>query len=260
MVRSHEGVAIGVGLGPRNQITEEQRQTVLDAAAVLQLRRSEVAAQLAGGDLPGAQVVARGLPGVASYMFEAAPTWRELHSVRPAITATQLRVSIPGNRTVTAAGLKMVSVFDADAVDLEARMVLANEQPGTYFLSVAPVQMKIVDRSYVLLQGPFIDGASTLMAASSPACLDAAWRYWETITACAFPVEDGVSLLGDLTRRQRQVVALMASGAADEAIAEALQVSLRTVRADVAALLQALGVRTRFAAGIRLQLWPDAID
>jgi hypothetical protein len=32
---------------------------------------------------------------------------------------------------------------------------------------------------------------------------------------------------------------------------------VRTVRADVAALLDVLGVRTRFAAGVRLQLWPE---
>ena len=40
-------------------------------------------------------------------------------------------------------------------------------------------------------------------------------------------------------------------------IAAALDVSVRTVRSDVAAILDALNVRTRFAAGMRLQLWSD---
>ena len=71
---------------------------------------------------------------------------------------------------------------------------------------------------------------------------------------------DGVSTLGDLTPRQRQVVALMATGTGDEAIAASLGVSVRTVRSDIAALLDVLGVKTRFAAGVRLQLWSGQED
>jgi DNA-binding NarL/FixJ family response regulator len=62
---------------------------------------------------------------------------------------------------------------------------------------------------------------------------------------------------GDLTPRQGQVVALMASGANDDAIAAALGVSVRTVRSDVAGILDALGVQSRFAAGVRLQFWSE---
>ena len=129
-----------------------------------------------------------------------------------------------------------------------------------YRFSVAPVQMKIVDRRYVLLQGPVIDGEPSVMAVSSGPCLEAAWRYWHASLGSSFPALEGVGTLSDLTARQRQVVALMATGIGDEAIAASLEVSVRTVRSDVAALLDLLGVKTRFAAGIRLQLWSGSWD
>ena len=250
----------GGGLGPRHGIPEAARQAVLDAAAVLQVRRSETAALLAQRPLPDAEIAAHGYDRVNPWLLEAATGWRELLSVRPAGLAAQLRGSLPNNRALVQHGLRMVSIFDVDGLEPEARVLLANEPAGTYLLSVAPVQMKIVDRRFVLLQGPVIDGEGTVMAVSSARCLDAAWRYWEAAINTSFPAGDGMNTLGDLTPRQRQVVALMSAGLGDEAIAESLGVSVRTLRSDVAVLLDALGVRTRFAAGIRLQLWSGLAD
>jgi DNA-binding CsgD family transcriptional regulator len=260
MTNGSDEPTVGVGLGPRNRIPEAARQAVLDAAAVLQVRRSEVASAVARGEVPGVVVVGRGIEGVNRWMEEASAGWRELLSVRPAATTTQLRVSLPHNRALVAGGLRMVSIFDADGIGLDARVLLAGEQVGNYLFGVAPVQMKIVDRRSVLLQGPVVDDEPTVMAVSTTPCLEAAWRYWEAAVASSFPADDGVPTLGDLTPRQRQVVALLASGIGDEAIASALGVSVRTIRSDVAGLLDALGVRSRFAAAVRLQLWAGQED
>ncbi len=46
------------------------------------------------------------------------------------------------------------------------------------------------------------------------------------------------------------ILALLAAGAKDEAIARHLRLSLRTVRRRVAALMDQLGASTRFQAGI----------
>lgn len=258
MENSADGSAAGVGgVGPRHCIPETDRQAVLDAAAVLQVRRSETAALAARRKLPGVEIVGGGLDSVNRWMHEASAEWRELLSMRPAGTAARLRGSLPNNRVQLKRGLKMVSIFDVYGLEPYARVLLANEPIGTYLLSVAPVQMKIVDRQFVLLQGPVIDGETTVMAVSSARCLDAAWRYWEAAVNTSFPAGDGMNTLGELTPRQRQVVALMSAGLGDEAIADSLGVSVRTVRSEVAVLLDALGVRTRFAAGIRLQLWTD---
>ncbi|WP_395656849.1 response regulator transcription factor [Nocardioides sp.] len=247
---------VGVGLGPRNRIREDERQRVLDAAARLQLHRSELAAAVARGE-QSALLVARGADGVNRWMFAEIPQWRELHSIRPAATATQLRVSLPTNRAHVARGLKMVSIFAADGLDVEARLLLAHEEKGEYLLSVAPVQMKIVDRKSVLLDGPMLGDEVTILRVTAPPVLEAAWRYWDAAVACALPPDDGLGRFGEITPRQHQVVALLANGANDDAIAAALDVSVRTVRSDVAAILDALNVRTRFAAGMRLQLWSD---
>lgn len=261
MERRADRTAAGVdGVGARHCIPEADRQAVLDAAALLQVRRSETAALVAEGDVPGVEVVGGGLDSVNRWMVEASTEWRELLSMRPAGTAAQLRGSLPNNRAQLKRGLKMVSIFDVYGLEPGARVLLANEPVGTYLLSVAPVQMKIVDRQFVLLQGPVVDGEGTVMAVSSPRCLDAAWRYWEAAINTSFPAGDGMNTLGDLTPRQRQVVALMSAGLGDEAIADSLGVSVRTLRSDVAVLLDALGVRTRFAAGIRLQLWSGLAD
>jgi DNA-binding NarL/FixJ family response regulator len=120
--------------------------------------------------------------------------------------------------------------------------------------------MNLVDRRFLLLHGPFFDGEPSLMEVSAPECLDAAWRYWNAAVASSYPAnEDEAGELDSLsiTPRQRQVAALLAVDTRDEAIAETLGVSVRTVRSDVAHLMEALGVRSRFAAGVRFR---DAAD
>jgi DNA-binding CsgD family transcriptional regulator len=243
------------GLTGRTRVSEDARQAVLDAAALLQVRRTEAAALAAGGGSAEVELVGRGINRINRWIREVSETWRDLLSVRPVTSAEDMRRSLPNNRAQVERGMHMVSVFDLHATDLEARILLANETVGTYLLSFAPVQMKIVDRTFVLLQGPVVDGEPTVISVRSAPCLDAAWRYWDAVMEVAAPVHESVASLAGLTPRQHQVIALMASGAGDEAIAAGLGVSVRTVRSDVAAVLDALGVRTRFAAGTRLQLW-----
>jgi DNA-binding CsgD family transcriptional regulator len=248
------------GLSSRPLIDESQKQVVLDAAAALQVRRSEVAAALARGPVPDAEIIADGhdhatLNGRLTAQFDR---WQELLSVRTWATVENLRFSLPNNRMLLDRGLRMSSIFDAHGVGLGALLLLANEPVGGYLVSFAPVTMKIVNRNSVMLQGPETeDGAHTVMTVRSAACLEAAWRYWEAVRRYAVPAGDRIGVLSDLTPRQRQVVALMADGLGDDAIATAIGVSTRTVRSDIAALLDLLGVRTRFAAGVRLRLWPD---
>lgn len=248
------GEQVGVGLGPRSRIREASRQAALDAAAALQVRRSEIAASLEGGDRRGAKVVARTSAGVNEWMREDCRTWRELMSVRPAATVAQVRVSLPQNRARVTDGLQMLSLFDHDGCDPVARLLVASEPSGGYLFGVGPVQMKIVDRRRVLLQGPFLDDDPTLMAVTDRDCLAAAWRYWHAAVAASFPAEEvAVGGLGELTPRQRQVIALLAADTRDEGIAETLGVSVRTVRSDLAELMETLGVRSRFAAGVRVK-------
>ncbi|GAA1157120.1 helix-turn-helix transcriptional regulator [Nocardioides aquiterrae] len=246
---------------PRQLLTPGAKQRVLDASARLQVRRSEVAATLVRGPVADAEIVAAGStnPELYQSLWGHSDSWREMHSIRSSATVEQLRVSLPNNRRLLERGMRMESVFDAGGLGVGALLLLANESAADYLVSFAPLEMKIIDRRYVMLQGPTLpDGVETVMAVRSPACLEAAWRYWEVVREHAVPAAEWAGTSVDLTRRQRQVVALMSTGLGDDAIADTLGVSVRTVRADIAALLDLLGVRTRFAAGVRLQLWPDA--
>ncbi|WP_296601618.1 helix-turn-helix transcriptional regulator [Nocardioides sp.] len=249
---------VGFTHGPRSRITEERRQAALDAAAVLQLRRSEIAACLARGEPCEAEVVARTLAGAQLWIRDEIRAWRELLTVRPSGTLPHLRVSLPYNREVIANGLRMISLWDWDGLKPEARRLLAGERVGRYLFGVGPVQMNIVDRRFVVLQGPFLDGEPTVMAVTAPDCVAAAWQYWHAAVASSYPAdEDEAVELEGLTPRQRQIAALLAVDTRDEAIAETLGVSVRTVRADVAQLMAALGVRSRFAAGTRFREMVD---
>jgi DNA-binding CsgD family transcriptional regulator len=242
-----------LGSGPRYRVPHEVLHAVIDTAAVLQVRRSEVAAALVRGQACNARVVARGLSGINDWMREDIKAWRDLLSVRPAATVAELRVSVPYNRWLVERGLGMVSLFDWHGLDPASRQLIAGERLGEYRFGVGPVQMKIVDRRYVLLQGPFVEGEMTLMAVTAADCLEAAWRYWHAALAASYPAAEELHDLGQLTQRQRQVAALLAEDARDEVIAEVLGVSVRTVRSDLAHLMEVLGVRSRFAAGARFR-------
>ena len=249
-----QSLPVGIGLGPATRMSPGSVQAVLDAAALLQMRRSEAAALAERGELTDGRIVTVGLAATQEWLRDEGDNWRENLSVRPSATVTQLRASLPINRAKVAAGARMVSVFDYTGLDTVARLLLANEPLGDYLFGRAPVQMKIIDRRFVVLEGPIIEGGMSLMTVHQGPCLDAAWRYWDAVIASCVPPEEvpGPSVLSP---RQLQVVALLMSDLGDDAIAASLGVSVRTVRSDVAAILQAVGVKSRFAAGARLQLW-----
>lgn len=243
---------VGVGLGPRDHIPPARRHAAKDAAALLEVRRIELATRIQHEPVPGAELRVLGLDGINDWLRDVIPTWREMLSIRPAVTSENLRISLPQNRRFVGNGLKMTSLIHTDGIRPDARVLIANETLGHYVFGVGPVQMKIADRRLLLLEGPVVDDDETLLLVTSGPCLDAAWRYWEAALESSYPARGSVPAPANLTPRQHQIVALLSNDLGDEAIAEAIGVSVRTVRADVAAILSALGVRSRFAAGMRL--------
>jgi DNA-binding CsgD family transcriptional regulator len=244
----------GVGFESRVPISSADRQAVMDAAAVLQLRRAELAAAVAEGPVPGVEIAARGGSiGINRWMFREFHTWRQLLSTRPTGLPEHLRLSLPNNRIGVVNGLRMISVYDHNGLPDATRTLLAAERHGTYLISVCTVQMNIVDRRFALLYGPDIDGEATVMAVSDPGCLAAAWTYWHRVMSSAYPMADTPAVVGaQLSNRQRQIMALLAIDANDGSIAAALGVSVRTVRSDIAEVMRVLGVRSRFSIGARL--------
>ena len=238
---------------PHSTFGETLRQTVLDAAAVLQVRRGELAARLARGPLPTAEVLGTST-AVDQWLVDRRSDWRELLLVEPSATAAQLRTSLPRHRQVVTAGARMVSLYDHDGVDEGGRLLLAAETLGSHKLAICPVRMRILNRRSVLLPGPDVGGEPSVMQVTAGPCIEAAWAYWEAALGSAVPT-DTADVIGDLTARQRLIMSLLASDLGDDAIAAALEVSVRTVRSDIAAVMDKMGVRSRFAAGHRLRVW-----
>lgn len=236
---------------PRTRFAPMQRTAVLDAGMALWAARSTLCQSLVDGTARDCHIGAVG-EEVNPWLLEESARWRHLLSVRPTATAAQLRLSLPNNREMVRRGLEMVSVFDYERLDEECRQLIVDEPVGDYLFAVAEIQMKVIDHQHVLLEGPTVDGDYSVMVASSPRVLELALRYWNAVLSSAF--ECGQERAGDprLSDRQRQIVALMQTGMTDDAMARHLEVSVRTVRSDVAQILAALEVRSRFSAGFRL--------
>jgi len=228
------------------------RQPILDAVIALQGLRLAASTALAaanGQEVGEARIMARG-QRVPAWMMRRTLTARHLLSTRPRTTAQQLRESIPVNNRCLHNGLSMVSIFDRDGTKPAARRILANETEGVYFLSYAPVQMRLVDHREVYLQGPLIGGEGSIMCLTSVRVLEAAHRYWQAVLHLAEPCRPESDLLPSLSARQQQIMELLRQGMADARVAQMLGVSTRTVRYEVAAVMTELGARSRFAAGL----------
>ncbi|MFD7307278.1 hypothetical protein [Promicromonospora sp. NPDC059942] len=235
------------------RLSWQRNQRVFEALARLEIERSRVASLVERNRPVAARVFGRGTRGINETMARAAGTWRTLESVRHSGTVQQLATSLPNNAHFVEHGLRMVSVWNHSGVDPEARLMLSGEDPALYYFGFAPVQMKIIDGTSVLLDGPSLRGDRTVIEVRDDACLRAARSYWDAVVATMYPCDAETAALVDLSVRQRRIVTLMITSSSDDQIARKLGVSVRTVRADIAAVLDLLDAPTRFVAGLRLR-------
>jgi DNA-binding CsgD family transcriptional regulator/DNA-binding transcriptional ArsR family regulator len=118
------------------------------------------------------------------------------------------------------------------------RLRLADDQLAMVFLAGASA---MVGRALVVHPSPLLDAMVSLF--------ETLWRYAIPLPsydpAGAGPDSDGPSV------DEARLVALMAAGMTDAAVARHLGLSLRTVQRQVRALMGRLGTRTRFQAGLQ---------
>lgn len=119
--------------------------------------------------------------------------------------------------------------------------------------TTVPLHLNVVDRAVtVLALGPAPqrgERAEDVILHSSRLA-DCFARVFEHHWSTARPYEDGVAG-DDWSPREREVLALLAAGAKDEAIARRLGCSERTLRRLITGLVARLGADSRFAAGVR---------
>jgi DNA-binding CsgD family transcriptional regulator len=200
------------------------------------------------------RVVAVGLRTIRQEIPKIAEHSAELLSVGLRSSPASLLSNHRPNVALRERGVRMVSLFDYESADVDARQLLTSLTGTPYHFCRGSVQMKILDRRTVLLEGPTLGGERSLIAVTDPRVVGAAFAYWRAVLPTAVPAgatRGDLHTLG-LTDRQREVAGLMTADLADEAIAQLIGVCVRTVRADIAAIMRALNVRTRFGAGVQL--------
>ncbi|MCH1867549.1 hypothetical protein [Nocardioides sp. CFH 31398] len=230
---------------------------VLEAALRLSRARDAFAARYAAteGDDHG-RVVARG-EQLFDYVMAASFGWRELLATRTASPsgAAGILAGLRNNRRIIDTGTRMESVF-ADHGFGDDLPELLGGQPSESRLGFVPFEMKILDQHKVMLEGPQVGDERSLMIVEHPAVLAAARAYWQAARRAARPAaevaERGPAALAQFSARQRAVIALLTRDVADDRAAELLGISVRTLRAEVAAVKDRLGVGSRFAAGVAL--------
>lgn len=90
-------------------------------------------------------------------------------------------------------------------------------------------------------------GGAMLVRASAPLAMYR--EYFELLWARATPIGEPVAKAGALTPSQRDVLKLLAEGLERQEIAKRLNCHINTVDRHLAAIMEQLGVQTRFAAG-----------
>jgi DNA-binding CsgD family transcriptional regulator len=172
----------------------------------------------------------------------------EHHGLRPLSRETAIQ---PPSELV-ARGVEFRILYTAAALEEEHTYELAHATVAAGgSVRVAPqlpVTMVIVDARTALV--PLDETGDTgALLIRAPAIMGALCDLFDGHWRQAIPLREDHDGPEELTPGQQAVLQLLAAGLKDEAIARRLQMSARTVRRHVAALLHLLDVGTRFAAG-----------
>jgi sugar-specific transcriptional regulator TrmB/DNA-binding CsgD family transcriptional regulator len=175
----------------------------------------------------------------------------------------------PGEDDLLRRGVRLRAIYAPEAfdvpgaLDLLADSIAAGEEART---ADVPLKLAIADRAAAILPfaGGRSDSADSALVVYASTLLDALVRLFDLLWAAAVPIELGTLARGEspTTRApggdtgarpdafDERLLALLAAGLKDEAIARQLGVSLRTVHRRASALMAELGARTRFQAGV----------
>jgi DNA-binding NarL/FixJ family response regulator len=135
------------------------------------------------------------------------------------------------------------------------RIIRACAEAGeqTRLLPQVPMKMKLADQATALL--PLTPAGTAALVVKAPVIIAALREYFEMLWERAAPLTPpGPAAPADRpTPAQQAVLELMAVGLQDDVIARRAGISVTTVRRHIAAIMQRLGVSSRFAAGAAAQ-------
>ncbi|MEU6992295.1 helix-turn-helix transcriptional regulator [Streptomyces sp. NPDC046465] len=118
---------------------------------------------------------------------------------------------------------------------------------------VVPQRMVITDRECALLPLDPADSRKGALYITEPSIISALVGLFEQAWTLAEPLGAAASRDPDtgLSPTERQLLRLLASGLTDEAAGQRLGISVRTVRRQMASIMERLGATSRFEAGLK---------
>ncbi|MEV0271694.1 helix-turn-helix domain-containing protein [Hamadaea sp. NPDC050747] len=157
----------------------------------------------------------------------------------------------PGENDLLSRGVRLRGIYAPEALELPGalRLIRAAVDAGeeARVCDDVPLKLAISDRSAAILpftadRDAMVDSALVVYAST---LLDALIRLFDLLWNVAVPV-----FAADPAAPDSDLVALLAAGLKDEAVARQLGVSVRTVHRRTSELMERLGARTRFQAGL----------
>jgi DNA-binding NarL/FixJ family response regulator len=188
----------------------------------------------------------------ASLMNTARKDWMSLetpHTEMP-LTGDFAQPPLPA----FAGRVRCRAIYDTAMMDdLAGRRIVeacASAGEQARLLPKVAMKLKLADHTTALL--PLTPtGTAAALVIRAPVILTALRDYFELLWERATPLKGPrpATSKGVLTPAQQMVLELMAEGLHDEAIARRAQLSVTTVRRHITAIMDRLGVSSRFAAG-----------
>ncbi|GHF72310.1 hypothetical protein GCM10010218_62010 [Streptomyces mashuensis] len=238
-------------LAARQKRLEESRVAAAQLMAEYADQRS-VSGNLGGEQLVGLEEIRHRLTRLTREVRE------EVMAFSPdgAQTEENMAAARPLDRELLGRGVRMRTVY-LDSV--------RNSAPSTAYaqwltdlggqvrtVAALPTRLIIVDRATAVIPVNSEDSAARAVVLTGQGMLTALCALFEHVWAGARPL--GVAAPGrdehGLTGQESATVRLLAEGRTDDAIAKRLGVSQRTARRIATALMERLGARSRFEAGV----------
>ncbi|MEU2393702.1 helix-turn-helix transcriptional regulator [Streptomyces sp. NPDC007369] len=240
------------------ELVRQQQELARSKAAAAQVV-SEFAELRPNTEVDGAERLV-GMDAIQNRLEELAHGLdRECLAILPggALSEASLEASRPLDRRALARGIEMRSVYQDSARNDPATLAYARwltEQGGQVRTSpLLPPRLLVFDRTVAVV--PIDPGNSRLgaLCTSAPGIVASLITLFEQTWNSAVPLGADRPRPTDTqpTAPELELLRLLASGMTDEAASKRLGVSLRTVRRQMAALMERLHATSRFEAGLK---------
>ncbi|MEV4472295.1 helix-turn-helix domain-containing protein [Nonomuraea sp. NPDC049504] len=155
-----------------------------------------------------------------------------------------------------ARGVVVRGIYDVSALEVPGKLRLAQEAVAAgeqaRISPQVPMKLAIADRACAMLPLSTTESAhaDSAVIVHASMLVDALVALFEVLWRAALPLPSGSPAGGGDASPDPELFTLLAAGLKDEAVARQLGVSLRTVHRRVSELMELLGARTRFQAGL----------